>query len=254
MRNVLQVAVLAATILVPSAAGATSIPIASTDGIWTGQSGGDPGPTFRALDNTTTPRTIRWGIEKDGDAVTWPGSGYDYKPATLSAQDVGTPFVLGEFVHQNFEVYPGSAPTEVYLNFQLAIGGPFNTTITKGLTFTHVETPNGPATGSDPCPYGGDNNQGVNENGCADSVTLSTLIDAAFSDPQGNTYFFSLLGFSPNGLGNNQLLTKEAVANGSNLYGVITEAPINPVPEPGSMMLLGTGLLAVATRFRRKRQ
>lgn len=251
MRNVLRVVVLAAAILVPSVVGATSIPVTSTDAVWTGMSGGVIGPTFREINNSTTPRTARWGIEKDATGlVTWPGSGYDYAPATLSAQDVGTPFVLGEFAHQNFDIFSGSAPGEVYFDFMLTIGGPFNTVIAKSLTFTHVETPNS----SDPCLFGGANGQGVNANGCADSVTLSTLLDAPFSDGQGNTYWFSLLGFSPNGLGNNQLLTSEGGASRASLYGVITAAPIAPVPEPGSLMLLGTGLVAVVTRFRRRRQ
>lgn len=130
---------------------------------------------------------------------------------------------LANLYTQNFEVYPGSAPTEVYLNFQLAIGGPFNTTITKGLTFTHVETPNGPATGSDPCPYGGPNNQGVNVNRYADSVTLSTPDRRGVFRPPGE-HLLLLSSRLFTGLGNNQLLTSEAgPGQDSNLYGVITE-------------------------------
>ncbi|HEY7819618.1 MAG TPA: PEP-CTERM sorting domain-containing protein, partial [Vicinamibacteria bacterium] len=68
-----------------------------------------------------------------------------------------------------------------------------------------------------------------------------------------DTFFFNLLGFSTDGglTFNNVFTSPEGGSNSASLYGQIT---LSPIPEPVSLLLLTTGLAAVALSERRRRK
>jgi hypothetical protein len=109
-------------------------------------------------------------------------------------------------------------------------------TPTQGLIhFNHNETPNDDVPG-----------------GVPDVVTISSPFMNTPFNYLGTDYIFSLLGFSQDG-GNTivtQFSTQEGQENIADLYGAISVAP--PIPEPATMLLLGSGLIGLAGFARRR--
>jgi len=205
-----------------------AIPITALDGTWQDPVGG----ANVQIDNAAVPRTIRWGFPPPANT-----SGYNWTPAgtPFDAPSNGTPFILGTFNHLNFVIPDGSAITKVDLAFSMTIDA---LTPTQDLIhFTHDETPNVFTPLSNP----------LND----DLVTVSSpLMNTPFNF-EGTAYVFSLLGFSKDG-GNTivtQFSTQEGQENIADLYGAISAAPI---PEPATMLLLGSGLIGLAGFARKK--
>jgi hypothetical protein len=236
MKKFVVLAAAAALVGVSSLASANTVTISATNGTWQNVTGGTAD-----INNGGDPRTVRW----PASALTQ--SGYDYSPtATPFAATVdGAAFLLGTFAHQNFPIF--NSITGVDLNFSLAWAG-FAPPLAGIFQFAHEETPNN----ANPCAYGGANFQGENINGCADRVSItSPFLNTQITDGT-NTYFFTLVGFSTDGGNTTSLeyLTRENATNTAGLYGRLTSVRI---PEPGTMLMLGLGLVAVGARLRRRR-
>jgi len=192
------------------------------------------------INNTAGLDTIRWGT---GQTPAGP-SGYNWLPeATPFVAPSEVPFSLGTFTHVN---QPISATADAITSVDQAFTvGTFQSPATLSATclFSHEEIFNGL-----PCAY-------PCTTPCADRVTVS---DAFFNAPflyNDIPHFFTLLGFSTDGGAtiSTVFVTQEGMNNNADLYAIITHTPVGEVPEPTSLVLIGSGLLAAAARKRLRR-
>lgn len=145
------------------------------------------------------------------------GLGFDGNNNIGASLVKDVPFLIGRMTHYNNPIYiteSGGLPAADgwqwfrWIDIDVQITGITcgnGQPPTEGSTFVFKyrvwfdETPNT----LDPCPYGGANNQGVNINGCADSVILSPNPSATSfqctgpGEPVPGTYTVSLTGLIP---------------------------------------------------------
>lgn len=188
--------------------------------------------------------TVRWGTPFGQPNQ----SGYDFTPtASTTTPTLGVAFALGQFIHHNNPV-TGDTPTDLSYDFSFGIPSATPATIAGTILFNHNETTN-----SLPCT---DSPASVIP--CDDVVKITTpLVNQAFTF-EGISYVFNLLGFSTDGttyLSSPTFFSPEGQDNMTTLYGIVTTDALPPpeTPEPASFVLLGTGLLAAASRMRRKK-
>jgi hypothetical protein len=148
--------------------------------------------------------------------------------------------------------------------------GPLQGPYAQTFTIKYAETTNN----LNPCPDGGVNGVGINANGCADifaidyrALNFPFIYDtdgAGGDDPR--TYYLSFFeitnglnpltddactaaGGGPNCLG---FETSEGQDTTAIFAALITSEPVSPVPEPGTLFLMGAGFVSLAL-FGRKR-
>jgi hypothetical protein len=242
---------------ISSAASAHIVSMTGFVGLWYGPTGGPSGYTNSGVSQNPY---ATWG-DPTGTHGPFDGqSGYLLNlappPPTPIDQTVAPPpntppFLIGTFTHVN-EPIGGTAITGINLevSFDILVDGVDQGIHNFFFHFAHDETSNG----LDPCPYGGANFQGVNINGCADSVTVS-FIDVSDSFSVGGVaYTFNLLGFDgtdcTSGI-NSQFLTVEGQENPAALCAEIRTLSSIQAPEPGTLALLGLGLIGLTFVRRR---
>ena len=230
MKRFLVIAASAALAMVGSSAIAASITVTDITGTWGNATGA-------AVTGDGTD-TISWGSPATSDGA----SSYNFEAANVPIVDPGSPFVIGDFTHNNFPVFPPSitgADLTVTVEGDIdgqafSLGGVFQ--------FSHFETPNG----ANPCAAGG-------TNPCPDLVTYLGAT-GLFGDTivvDDTEFVLSLTGFA-DGL---TFLTAEGESNSAQLFAEFTADPfLAPIPLPaaGWMLLLGVGGLAAARRKRMK--
>lgn len=237
---------------VPAAASAAVVTLQNITGTWSGALPSGPAASgFPAYLNngTATPR-VQWGVPASSGgpshyefaAVANPGVNFVVPPSPSPDQ------VLGTFSHHNFPINaPSLSSVVLTVSAQVIVDN-----VNQGLRnfvfdFTHDETTNS----LNPCPYGGNNGQGVNINGCADrvSVSFSNLSDSFVVG--GQVYTLTIKGFEQNGVLTNAFLTTEGVENDANLIANVTLRSTVQVPEPMALALFGLGLAGLGLLRRR---
>ena len=190
LRNVIAAVAFALT-CAPALADPATVTFSVIAGAWT-----DPAPppsgvpnSGIVITNAPSPGTsqIRWG-----DPYSPPGlqSGYDFTPAgggtvafNFNVPGSSAPGLLGVFNHLNFPIFDPQYLDSVTLNVSAHIiltdasGNHDLGVLNFVFDFTHDETPNGGIPGgpfSGTCPYGPANGTGININGCADRVTVTS--------------------------------------------------------------------------------
>ena len=207
------------------------------------------------VDNSDpTAPTLRWGTSTGSGQ-----SGYDFETAATPLNIVLPPtpsadFSLGDFTHHNNPI-TGTSLTSATLQIEagVTVDGVDVGTRTFLFDFTHEETPNG----ADPCANGEPNGSGVNVNGCADiiTVTTSTLSDSFLVG--GVEYTLSITGFqATSGPDAGTIVSSfETVEEATNTAVILANADLTEVPEPITLLMFGSGLLllAGASELRRRR-
>ena len=210
---------------------ARALTVNTVDGAWLNAVPTGPSMYNPVITNGASPGVV--DIVRWGQPVYWPQqSGYDFLAVTTPFDAVvdGSAFALGTFTHNNYPVYAPSL-TSIDLDVALSVYG-FDS-FTPRFHFTHDETTNNASPDTNPA-----NN---------DLVTLTNpTLNAQFSDGT-NVYYFNLIGFSTDGgvTVKSFFSTVETQSNIATLYARMTSSPIT-APEPGTMLLLGLGLMGLA--------
>lgn len=194
---------------------------------------------------------MRWGSPVTGSGQ----SGYDFSfagaPITVDVPPNSGAFGLGTFSHVNLPIFAGTgvlASATLALDAAIEIAGMPRGVFSFNFDFLHNETNNG----DNPCADGGPNGVGVNDNGCADIVTVTTSSLSENFIVDGLVYTINVLGFSTDGGATISSIfrTRESAINLAEIYGSVSVAEI---PVPGALPLLLSGLAGfVAMRRRRK--
>lgn len=226
-----------AMILVATSWGAGALTLSSVEGDWTGTTGGS---NVRYNDDVSIgygnglEDRIMWGqaASRAGQSgLGFTGAASASSPMTFA---LGDAFSFGQLRHFNNPIFSGTAASEAFLNISMDFSDPGGLSNVFDFTFAIDETPNAPG------PPASD-----------DRISIPGAHQSQIFEYAGIVYTFEFLGFGDSA---DHLISSftspEGTTNATELWGKITAS--NPVPEPGTMLLLGVGLLGAANVARRR--
>jgi hypothetical protein len=215
---------------------------------------GAPAANVTYSGNASAAPQARWGVPANGGAGQ---SGYnfvvDIDPLNFVVPPSPSPTkVIGTFTHLNNPIAAGTSITGINLRItaDVAVDGTpvaggnveFNT------NFIHNETSNT----ASPCADGGEVGTGVNVNGCADLVTANFAPVSENFLIGSDLYTLKVLGFSLTADGLNPFTSFFTTEQADNHAFLLANVERSTVPEPGSLALLGLGLVGLVTMRRGK--
>ena len=224
-KNFLAIALAAAFLTVPTFSFA--ITVTDIDGNWQNAIGGSNVTISPDADE------IRWGTPFF--SPTDPVSGFNFIAASDLTVNPNEQFVLGDFEHVNFPI-SGSGPTTVDLGVAFNIVGAASSPNTATFQFEFTETPNN----ASPCAIGGTSNP------CPDLVGFSNNgISESVVNINGTDFDLQILGFQVDGSLVEEFITAENATNTAPLLAQFVQSQ-STIPEPGTVILFGTGLAGLA--------
>jgi hypothetical protein len=261
IRNGIAAAGLAFLALAAPPALADTVDISGITGMWILAA---PGGCC-TITNGNPSSTIFWGVPATASGQ----SGYQWTSVagtvsfTVNPPPNSAPALLGTFKNFNFPIFaPFMTSVQLVISADIVVNGVDQGIHTFTFQFTHDETPNGGPPGgpfSGTCPYptaGSPNGVGVNDMGCADAETISSVSSSQTFLVGGVAYTLDILGFSQDGGATitNQFFTAENQTNTAGIYADVHTAT-RQVPEPGSLALFALAMLGVVgvLRHRSKR-
>ncbi len=214
-------------------AGSAHAVLFTSNGVWTSVQEND-GAVANVAGLTTN--RVSWGTFPDGSQ----SSAYVFDGAAGDAPTDNSLFALGDFTHENFEIFSPSI-TGADLALNLMFEGPV--TETFSYFFEHNETPN-----SAPCDPTG-------LTVCPDVVSIPSAASTETVVLDGIEYLLFIEGFSEDGGSTITpgFITEEFQENQATLYARLEVVPPTEIPLPNALALLGIGLLAFGVRRNRRR-
>ncbi|MCB6179353.1 THxN family PEP-CTERM protein [Rhodobacter sp. Har01] len=239
-----------ASALAVSPVGAATIDLDDVGISWNGVSAVGSGSAVTGVGTSK----IEWGVpfKKGGKK-----SGYGFVGLESTGHDVDEEFQLGTFTHFNNPINAGTSITKatLSLSFDLMVDGVAKS-VDTAFDFLHWETSNAATNGK--CANGS-GMTGVNVNGCADRVTISSVLNMMDEFQIGNAFYtMQITGFLLNGVIVSEFWTKEDASNPAVLMAKFTKVrdidtpPPAPVPLPATGLLVLAGLAGLAAAKRRR--
>lgn len=227
-----------------SAASAAPVSVSNITGSW---SDVDPAANGTITNNGTANPSLRWGTPATNNGQ----SGYDFNAAADTVVNVppNSEFDLGTFTHINNPINSGTSidSAKLTVSLDIEIDGVDQGSRDFIFDFIHDETPNG----ADPCANGEDNDQGVNINGCADLVSVTTAMLSENFMVNDLLYTITILGLRADGEFLSIFETIERKINTGTLVANVTVSEV-PIPAALPLFLAGIAGLGFAGRGKKK--